>query len=198
MKCPTVGLTVLAWLPNRRPWLLLSLGSEIFRPLRGRVSPTVASVFEIRRLQLTLAKAPERTSDLSGLRQGPPALRTYAHPTVTLTGPDPLLLELLSVRPPTGCIKAKSGPCPVFGGSEAAMASQDQRFKRPSELSVQELATLLQASRNVVYYWVETGIVEAKRRNGGSPYFIALSETKKAELENWVRNSTRIAKGRDS
>lgn len=71
-------------------------------------------------------------------------------------------------------------------------------FKRPGELSVQELATLLKVSRNVVYYWIETGIVEAKRRNGGSPYFIALSETKKAELENWVRNSTRLAKGRDS
>ena len=35
---------------------------------------------------------------------------------------------------------------------------------RPDELSVQELATLLKVSRSVVYYWIETGVVEARRR----------------------------------
>jgi hypothetical protein len=71
-------------------------------------------------------------------------------------------------------------------------------FKGPEELSAQGLAALLKVSRNVVYYWIETGVVEARRRNNGSPYFITMSETKKAELDDWVRNSTRISKGRDS
>jgi hypothetical protein len=69
---------------------------------------------------------------------------------------------------------------------------------QPGELTVQQVADRFGVSGNVVYYWIETGVVSAFRRNLGSPYRIALTDDKVAELEQWVRNSTRIARIRSS
>jgi DNA invertase Pin-like site-specific DNA recombinase len=69
---------------------------------------------------------------------------------------------------------------------------------QPGELTVRQVADRFGVSGNVVYYWIETGVVSACRRNLGSPYRIALTDEKVAELEQWVRNSTRIARIRSS
>ena len=43
--------------------------------------------------------------------------------------------------------------------------------------------------------WSTTGsnaIVQARKLNAGSPYWITLSETDEQKLRDWVRNSNRI------
>lgn len=67
-------------------------------------------------------------------------------------------------------------------------------FARPEELTVRQVADKLGVSRNVVYYWIERGVIEARRRNNGSPYWIALGSEKEEELRAWIRRSTRISK----
>jgi len=53
-------------------------------------------------------------------------------------------------------------------------------------------------SRYVVYYWIEKGLVKARRLNRGSPFWITIDEDKELELRNWVRNSSRIQTKADS
>jgi DNA invertase Pin-like site-specific DNA recombinase len=69
-------------------------------------------------------------------------------------------------------------------------------LKRPEERTVQELADQFGVSPHVVYYWVERGVIEARRLNHGAPYWITLNPAKENELRGWVRNSTRIQKQR--
>src|SRR3984957_19460638 len=63
---------------------------------------------------------------------------------------------------------------------------------RPEELTVQQVADRLRVSPNVVYYWIDRGVIEARRLNAGSPYWITLNETDEQKLRDWVRNSCRI------
>lgn len=60
------------------------------------------------------------------------------------------------------------------------------------EVSVGELAERFGISTNVVYYWIEHGVIEARRRNRGSSYRITLVPRKEQELFEWVKNSKRI------
>jgi DNA invertase Pin-like site-specific DNA recombinase len=66
------------------------------------------------------------------------------------------------------------------------------RLIRPEELTVQQVAERFRVSPNVVYYWIDRGIIQARRLNAGSPYWITLSETDPQKLRDWVRNSCRI------
>ena len=66
------------------------------------------------------------------------------------------------------------------------------RLVRPEELTVQEVAERFRVSPNVVYYWIDRGIIEARRLNAGSPYWITLDETDERKLRDRVRNSCRI------
>jgi DNA invertase Pin-like site-specific DNA recombinase len=66
--------------------------------------------------------------------------------------------------------------------------------KLPHEISVQETAERFGVSIYVVYYWIERGLVEARKRNNGSPYWITLSPQKEKELRDWVRYSVRIGR----
>src|SRR6266542_4206406 len=66
------------------------------------------------------------------------------------------------------------------------------RLVRPEELTVQQVAEPFRVSPNVVYYWIERGVIEARRLNAGSPYWITLDETDEQKLRDWVRNSCRI------
>jgi len=66
--------------------------------------------------------------------------------------------------------------------------------KLPHEISVQETAERFGVSIHVVYYWIERGLVEARKRNNGSPYWITLSPQKEKELRDWVRYSARIGR----
>ena len=65
-------------------------------------------------------------------------------------------------------------------------------FVRQEELTVQQLAERFSVSPNVVYYWIDRGIIQARRLNAGSPYWITLNATDEQKLRDWVRNSCRI------
>jgi len=66
--------------------------------------------------------------------------------------------------------------------------------KLPHEISVQETADRFGVSIYVVYYWIERGLIEARKRNNGSPYWITISPQKEKELSDWVRCSVRIGR----
>ena len=66
------------------------------------------------------------------------------------------------------------------------------RLVRPEELTVQQVAERFRVSPNVVYYWIDRGVIEARRLNAGSPYWITLNETDEQKLRDWVRNSCKI------
>ena len=66
------------------------------------------------------------------------------------------------------------------------------RLIRPEELTVQQVAERFRVSPNVVYYWIDRGVIEARRLNAGSPYWITLNETDEQKLRDWVCNSCRI------
>jgi transposase len=51
---------------------------------------------------------------------------------------------------------------------------------------VKEVANQFRVSTHVVYYWLERGIIEARRLNHGAPYWITLGAEKKNELYAWV------------
>ncbi|MGH9162762.1 MAG: hypothetical protein ACRD2X_22570 [Vicinamibacteraceae bacterium] len=69
-------------------------------------------------------------------------------------------------------------------------------LKRPEELSVQEVAQRFGVSSHVVYYWIEHDVIQARRLNKGSPYWITLTSNKTQELRTWVRSSRKISKRR--
>jgi len=66
---------------------------------------------------------------------------------------------------------------------------------RPEELTVQQVAERFGVSSNVVYYWIERGVIPARRVNSGMPCWVTLAETDEQKLRDWVRNSPRIQKG---
>jgi DNA invertase Pin-like site-specific DNA recombinase len=66
------------------------------------------------------------------------------------------------------------------------------RLERPEELTVHQVARRFGVRPNVVYYWIDRGVIQARRLNAGSPYWITLQETDGQKLQDWVRNSCRI------
>ena len=66
------------------------------------------------------------------------------------------------------------------------------RLVRPEELTVQQVSERFSVSPNVVYYWIDRGVIEARRPNSGSAYWITLNEAAEQKLRDWVRNSSRI------
>jgi transposase-like protein len=69
-------------------------------------------------------------------------------------------------------------------------------LKKPEELTIQQVAKQFGTSDNVVYYWIERGLIHARRLNAGMPYWITLDETSEQKLRDWVRHSTRIQNGK--
>ena len=69
-------------------------------------------------------------------------------------------------------------------------------LKRPNEMTVKEVSEKFQVSQYVVYYWLERGIVDARRLNHGAPYWIGIDLDKEAELFERVRTSAKIQKSR--
>jgi excisionase family DNA binding protein len=65
-------------------------------------------------------------------------------------------------------------------------------LKKAEELTVQQVAKQLGVSDSVVYDWIEKGMIQARRLNGGMPYWITLTAADKEKLRDWVRNSGRI------
>jgi DNA invertase Pin-like site-specific DNA recombinase len=65
-------------------------------------------------------------------------------------------------------------------------------LKRPEEFSVKQIAKKFAISPYVVYYWIERNVIEARRLNRGSPYWIKMDSKKEKQLAEWVRNSAKI------
>ena len=65
-------------------------------------------------------------------------------------------------------------------------------LKHPQEQTVQQIAQRFGVSIHVVYYWIERGLVETRRFNEGSPYWITISAEKEQDLLEWIRRSSRI------
>ena len=66
------------------------------------------------------------------------------------------------------------------------------QLKYPEELTIKQTAEKFGVSPNVVYYWVERGVISARRINKGSPLWLAMDAHKEQELLEWVRKSSRI------
>ncbi len=65
-------------------------------------------------------------------------------------------------------------------------------LKRPEELTVKQISQHFGVSIHVVYYWIERRIIEARKLNAGSPYWITLCAEKEQELLAWVQRSSKI------
>jgi len=65
-------------------------------------------------------------------------------------------------------------------------------LKRPEELTVQQVAKRFGTSDQVVYYWIEHGVIQSRRINSGMPHWITLSAIDEQQLREWVRKSSRI------
>jgi DNA invertase Pin-like site-specific DNA recombinase len=59
-------------------------------------------------------------------------------------------------------------------------------------LNVRQLRARYGVSMWVVYYWIERGLIEARRRKPGLPYAITISEETDRTLRHWVANSSRL------
>jgi hypothetical protein len=66
------------------------------------------------------------------------------------------------------------------------------KLKHPEELTVQQVAERFGVNPNVVYYWIEHRVIQARRLNSGTPYWITVSDTDEQKLRDWVRNSPKI------
>ena len=73
------------------------------------------------------------------------------------------------------------------------------RYKIPAaklmssqESTVQQVAERFRVRINVVYYWIELGLLQARQLNPGMPYWITVREADEQKLRDWVRNSHRI------
>ncbi|WP_281291369.1 recombinase family protein [Paraburkholderia panacisoli] len=62
-------------------------------------------------------------------------------------------------------------------------------FKRPDELTVQQLAHQFGISAHVIYYWIERHVVQARKLDGRGPWWITLDTVKEQELWDWVHTS---------
>ena len=67
-------------------------------------------------------------------------------------------------------------------------------LKKPEELTVPQVAQQFEVSATVVYYWIEHGIIVARRLNDGAPLWITLKPGDEQKLRDWVRNSSKIPK----
>ncbi len=67
------------------------------------------------------------------------------------------------------------------------------KLKKPEELTVQQVARQFGVSDGVVYYWIEHGVLRARRLNEGLPYWITLNAADEQKLRDWVHNSSRIS-----
>jgi DNA invertase Pin-like site-specific DNA recombinase len=65
-------------------------------------------------------------------------------------------------------------------------------LKRAEEWTVQQIVKNFGVSKQVVYYWITHKVIQARRLNDGTPYWITLHPGDEAKLREWVRHSSRI------
>ncbi len=66
------------------------------------------------------------------------------------------------------------------------------QLKRPTELTVQEVAARFEVNPSAVYYWIKKGYLEARRIQKGYPFWITLSSSKDAELRERIVKSYKM------
>ena len=71
-------------------------------------------------------------------------------------------------------------------------------LQKPEELTVQQVAKHFGVSDGVVYYWIERSLIQARQLNQRMPYWITLNGSDEQKLQDRVRNSSRIPKGKAS
>jgi hypothetical protein len=71
-------------------------------------------------------------------------------------------------------------------------------LQSPEELTVQQAAQHFGVNKYVVYYWIERSLIQARRINSRSPYWITLNASDEQKLQDRVRNSSRLQKGKVS
>ncbi len=69
------------------------------------------------------------------------------------------------------------------------------RLQRPGELSINEAADKFKVSHHVIRYWIERGIITARR--AGKKLWVRFDKQKETEMKKWVKNSTKIALARE-
>jgi transposase-like protein len=62
----------------------------------------------------------------------------------------------------------------------------------PEEGTVQQVAERFGVNPNAVYYWIEHGVIQARRLTAGMPYWITVRETDEQKLRDWIRNLRKI------
>jgi hypothetical protein len=70
-------------------------------------------------------------------------------------------------------------------------------LQQPGELTVRQLSQKFAVSQNVVYYWLEKGLVTARSPQSHGRMWITLTDQQEQELQAWVTNSKRIAKSKN-
>jgi len=69
-------------------------------------------------------------------------------------------------------------------------------LKHAEELTVQEVAAQFGVSSHVVYYWIERHHIRARKptSHSGAPWFLTIDAETERRLQQWVTQSSRIAK----
>jgi hypothetical protein len=68
--------------------------------------------------------------------------------------------------------------------------------QHPGALTVRQLSQKFAVSQHVVYYWLEKGLVTARRPRPNGQMWITLTAQQERELQVWATNSKRIAKSK--
>lgn len=69
-------------------------------------------------------------------------------------------------------------------------------LQQPGELTVGQLSQKFAVSQYVVYYWLQQGLVTARRPQPKGRIWITLTPQQEQELQTWVTSSKRIAKSK--
>jgi hypothetical protein len=68
--------------------------------------------------------------------------------------------------------------------------------RKPGELSINEVAQKFDISHHVVRYWIETGLIAA-RKSHNNKFWIVITQEKEEELRKKINNSTKIHNARE-
>jgi DNA invertase Pin-like site-specific DNA recombinase len=69
-------------------------------------------------------------------------------------------------------------------------------LQQPGELTVRQLSQKFAVSQYVVYYWLQKGLVTARRSQSNGQMWITLTSQQEQRLQAWVSSSKRIAQSK--
>jgi hypothetical protein len=209
------GLSAIA----RRKSEILSLGKDLPRLWRSRTTKdkdrkrilrlllkdvTVKKVAEERRVILQLRWQGGATEEITvdippsareKWRHSPEIVERVREMAKTMTNPQ--IAERLNEE----CLKTSKGneyTCASVSWIRYKHSIPGPKLKKHNEKTVKEVAARFDVSPHVVYYWIERQMVEARKANSGSPWWITLNAQTEERLRRWVKESPRIAKVRRS